>query len=80
MPSTAIGKIDYDASTCRLLVSFVTNGRRYAYLDVPPDLYAAFRLAFSKGAFFNRHIRDRYACELVHDPKAGAGAQLFDHG
>ena len=63
MPSTAIGKIHYDPETRCLWVSFVTNGRRYAYFDVPPDVHDAFRQAFSKGTFFNRHIRDRSVFE-----------------
>jgi hypothetical protein len=70
MPSAAIGKIEYDQKTRCLWVSFVTNGRRYAYFDVPMEIYDAFRHAFSKGTFFNRHIRDEYDCELVYDPKA----------
>jgi hypothetical protein len=39
-------------------VTFVT-GRRYVYDDVPPNVFAAFSAAFSKGAFFNHEIRDR---------------------
>jgi len=48
MPSTAIGGIDYDNATRELSVSFVTNGRRHVYFDVPWD--EAFRRAFPKGA------------------------------
>jgi hypothetical protein len=70
MPSTAIGKIEYDEATHRLFVTFVATGRRYVYFDVPEDEAAAFRRAFSKGTWFNTHIRDRYAHELVGDPKA----------
>jgi hypothetical protein len=69
MPSTVIGKIDYDEATQRLLVDFTTNGRRYAYFDVPKFEYEAFRHAFSKGTYFNTHIRDRYRGELVFDPQ-----------
>jgi hypothetical protein len=72
MPSTAIGKIDYDPPTRRLFVDFVTNGRRYVYFDVPPAEYDAFRHAFGKGTWFNTHIRDRYRHELVFDPKVDA--------
>ena len=71
MPSTAIGRIDYDPLTRRLVVDFVTNGRRYVYLDVPPETHAAFRSAFAKGIFFNTEIRDRFDCELVFDPNWG---------
>lgn len=90
MPSTAIGRIDYDDETQRLFVEFVANGRRprgwtpapkgpedrgktYVYFDVPPDAYEAFRHAFSKGTWFNTHIRDHYRHSLVSDPRAKTG-------
>jgi hypothetical protein len=69
MPSTAIGRIDYDAPTRRLFVDFVTNGRRYVYFDVPYETYDAFKHAFAKGVFFNRHIRDAFESELIFDPR-----------
>jgi hypothetical protein len=48
-------------------VTFVT-GRRYVYEDVPPDVFEAFRGAFSKGTFFNREIRDCYHYrEVTHE-------------
>jgi hypothetical protein len=72
LPSTAIGKIDYDDETLQLFVSFVTNGRRYVYFDVPRVEYDAFRHSFSKGSYFNAHIRDRYDHALVFDPKRDA--------
>ena len=61
MPSTVIRRFDYHPETRELEVLFVT-GRRYLYADVPPDLADAFRAAFSKGVFFNRHVRDRFDC------------------
>jgi hypothetical protein len=64
MPSTAIGYFRYDSATQKLQVTFVT-GRRYVHDDVPPDRFAAFSAAFSKGSFFNREIRDRYAYREV---------------
>ncbi len=65
MPSTAIRRYAYDEATRLLTVTFIT-GRIYIYEDVPPQLYADFRAATSKGAFFNHHIRDRFAFrELV---------------
>lgn len=60
MPSTSIRQARYDPETRTLSVWFVASGRRYDYRDVPPEAYGAFRAAFSKGRFFNRHIRDRY--------------------
>jgi hypothetical protein len=59
MPSTAISDIDYDESRETLTVTFIT-GRMYEYFDVPLDVAHAFQRASSKGAFFNRKIRDRY--------------------
>lgn len=60
MPSTVIRYLNYSAARRELRVTF-TSGRRYAYEDVPPAVYAAFGGAASRGAFFNRHIRDHYA-------------------
>lgn len=59
MPSSVIADIAYDQSGERLRVTFVT-GRIYEYFDVPCDVAASFRSAFSKGTFFNVFIRDRY--------------------
>jgi hypothetical protein len=59
MPSTVIKRFDYTPETRELEVLFVT-GRRYLYSDVPPAEAAAFRAAFAKGVYFNRHVRDRY--------------------
>lgn len=60
MPSTAIADIDYDPQQRCLTVTFIT-GRVYQYDDVPGDVAGAFATAPSKGAYFNRYIRDRYA-------------------
>jgi hypothetical protein len=60
MPSTAIRSHNYDSETRKLTITFVT-GRRYVYHDLPEDLYERFKAAFSRGTFFNREIRDRYA-------------------
>ena len=59
MPSTVIRSHSYDPQTSELTITFVT-GRRYVYDDVPQDVYGAFKAAFSRGTFFNRHIRDHY--------------------
>jgi len=60
MPSTSIRKIAYDRETRVLSVWFVASGKRYDYDAVPEETYAAFRNAFSKGRFFNNHIRYRF--------------------
>jgi hypothetical protein len=59
MPSTAIRSLFYDPAKSELWVTFVT-GRRYVYADVPLEVFEAFNAAGSRGAFFNREIRDRY--------------------
>ena len=59
MPSNAVAEIRYDTARERLAVTFVT-GRVYEYIDVPVEVAASFRSAFSKGTFFNTYIRDRY--------------------
>ena len=59
MPSTVIKRYDYDAAARELEVLF-TTGRRYVYHDVPQAEIDDFRAAFSKGRYFNAHIRDAY--------------------
>jgi hypothetical protein len=59
MPSTAIRNLFYVPVKPELWVTFV-SGRRYVYTDVPPDVFDAFQVASSRGAFFNHEIRDRY--------------------
>jgi YD repeat-containing protein len=62
--STAITRIDYDALSRRLAVTFVT-GKTYAYFGVPRGVYDDFLRASSMGAFFNEQIRDRYDFALL---------------
>jgi lysyl-tRNA synthetase class 2 len=59
MPSTVIRTAHYDPDR-RMLDILFTTGRRYLYREVPPDEADRFRAAFSKGRYFNAHIRDRY--------------------
>ncbi len=59
MPSTVIRRFEYRAEARELEIEFVT-GRRYVYFQVPPDEIDAMRAAFSKGRYFNAHIRDSY--------------------
>ncbi|WP_348640728.1 KTSC domain-containing protein [Mesorhizobium sp. AA22] len=68
---TAIQSINYDPATRTLSVWFVPSGNRYDYDDVPPQTYAAFRKASSKGRFFNAFIRDRYSYHLVAQSQSG---------
>ena len=71
MPSTVIRRFDYAPERRELLIEF-TTGRRYAYADVPEDEVKAMRAAFSKGRYFNAHIRDRYQCREISGVGAGS--------
>ena len=62
MPSSVIRTFDYDPATRALDVEFV-SGRRYRYAGVPGDVAEGFRTAFSRGRYFNSHIRDHFAAE-----------------
>ena len=56
----------YDANTRRLTLEF-RNGYAYCYDGVPPTIYAAFLRANGPGAYYNQHIRGRYAMTRAPD-------------
>jgi len=62
MPSTVIKSIGYESALSRLTVTF-TTGRIYDYFAVPQNIADTFRSSFSKGAYFNANIRDKYPCK-----------------
>lgn len=62
MPSTVIRSYRYDRRRRALDIVFQSR-RRYTYRDVPEETYDAMKAAFSKGEFFNRHIRDHFPFE-----------------
>ena len=66
MPSTVIRRFRYHPDSHRLVIEFLL-GRRYAYVDVPPEVYMAMRRAHSRGSYFNACIRDRYSHERLED-------------
>jgi lysyl-tRNA synthetase class 2 len=79
MPSTVIRHFRYRPETRELEIEF-TSGRCYRYLAVPEETATAMRQAFSKGSYFNRHIRDKFAFRIgthhAPDPDpAAAGRQ-----
>ncbi len=59
MPSAVIRYFRYDAASRDLLVVF-QSGRQYVYQDVPKETHDALKAAFSKGEFFNTHIREHF--------------------
>jgi len=62
MPSTVIRGFRYRPDQQALEITFV-SGRSYRYLHVPSKVYDDMRASFSKGEYFNQHIRDRFAFE-----------------
>jgi hypothetical protein len=63
--SSNIAAIGYDAQSKTLAVRF-TYGLTYHFRDVPPDVYALFRDAPSKGSFFAWHIKADYVGVRIH--------------
>jgi hypothetical protein len=55
--STAIASIDYDEYSETLTVRF-TDGRVYAYWNVPQEVYAELLYAGSAGGYFNSNVRN----------------------
>jgi hypothetical protein len=64
MPSTVIRDFSYDESRNELTVNF-RSGKVYVYTLVPPSAAVAMHAAYSKGAYFNENIRDRYSYRQV---------------
>ena len=79
MPSSVIRDFRYDPADHRLDILFV-SGILYSYHDVPDDVAQGMRSAYSKGEYFNAHIRDRYrftrSRSRVDRADRGEGARL----
>ena len=60
MPSTVIAHFEYDREKALLTIRF-TTGVVYQYLDVPEDVYVAFRQYREKGVYLNKFIKGKYA-------------------
>jgi hypothetical protein len=67
MPSTSLRDISYDPDSRTLDVTFISSGRRYRYFAVGPEEHEALMRAFSKGSWFNRHIKPTHDFELLFD-------------
>jgi hypothetical protein len=57
--STGLQTAAYQGSAALLDLEF-RGGEIYRYFDVPAQTYQELLLAESKGAYFNRHIRNRF--------------------
>ena len=58
--STSLNAVTYQDQQALLELEF-KSGAVYHYLDVPPKIYGALLRAESKGVYFNRYIRNRFA-------------------
>ena len=72
--SKSLASIGYDAATSELEVEF-HSGRLYRFAGVPASVYDWLMRSRSKGAYFNRMVRDRYA---FRDVTPGEARDLAD--
>jgi hypothetical protein len=57
--SSSIQKIEYDASTYKLLVFFVGGDNKgYSHIKVPPSVIESWLRAESKGSYYMTHIKN----------------------
>lgn len=66
MASSAIEKYFFKKDTRSLIIVFV-SGIAYRYKNVPETIFKEMKRALSKGIFFNRYIKDRYAFEKIEE-------------
>jgi hypothetical protein len=57
--SSTLASAGYDPALRRLEIQFL-SGERYLYFQVPSHIYQQLIRAESKGAWFNRNIRNRF--------------------
>lgn len=63
--STTMLAAGYDDDRHLLEIVFHT-GKVYQYRDVPQHIFVSLMQAESKGRYFNKHIRDVYACRELN--------------
>ncbi|MFZ5575134.1 MAG: KTSC domain-containing protein [Pseudomonadota bacterium] len=59
--SSAISAVGYDRETRQMQIEFV-QGSAYTFCVVPQHIFDGLLSSGSKGACYDRHIRDRYHC------------------
>lgn len=62
--SSNLAAASYDPSSMYLDITF-QDGQTYRYMSVPAEIYTGLQRAGSAGSYFYRHIRERYAYEVV---------------
>lgn len=58
--SSHIESVSYDSETREMTITFADGGE-YGYSNVPPETFAGFREAPSKGQFFHRAVKNKYS-------------------
>ena len=66
--SSSLASVGYDRAARVLEVEF-RNGAVYRYREVPASLHAELMRADSKGKYFSKRIRGRFAFERVKEEK-----------
>ena len=69
LSSRTLASAGYDADRCQLELEF-RSGKRYLYFQVPRHCYEELLQAESKGRYFNRSIRNRFAFQDLSAPSA----------
>jgi len=64
MPSSVVAEIKYDNVSHTLSVVYV-SGLVYDYKNVPEEIYAGMKTAFSKGTFLNKYIKGKYEFKKI---------------
>lgn len=59
MPSSVIAAMTYDAAGRVLTIVYRAKRGVYRYFGVPPEEYAAFRAAASKGTYLNEIFKPK---------------------
>jgi hypothetical protein len=59
--SSAMSAVGYDPNTRRMKITFA-QGHTYDFCGVPQHVYDGLMRSYSKGTYYNDHIKDRYAC------------------
>ena len=69
LSSATLASAGYDLDRCQLELEF-HSGKRYLYFQVPRHCYEELLQAESKGGYFNRNIRNRFAFQDLSAPSA----------
>jgi hypothetical protein len=65
--SSALEQVSYDPDAQTLCATFRDSGRTYIYEGVPEEVYDSLIFSDSLGAYFNTHIKGRFAFREVGD-------------